>query len=237
MQVHPTYLPSVPRIFEKIYTLAQRPALRGGDHGDQRRSAARSSDLEDHGEPVPDELQRALRADAPRGRCSKSRGLFGGSLREAVTGAAPIAKEILEFFYGAGVPVIEGYGMTETATAATTRRPRTTGSARSAARCPASRCKIADDGEILLKGGEHLQRLLQERRRELRRGRRRLAAHRRPRARSTRTATSSITGRKKDIIITAGGKNLTPANLENDLKQYALGLPGRHARRPPARSR
>ena len=69
------------------------------------------------------------------------RGLFGGNIRECVTGAAPIAPEILEFFYACGVPVMEGYGMTETSTArdGATRRERTSASARSASRCRASR--------------------------------------------------------------------------------------------------
>ena len=93
--------------------------------------------------------------------------------------------------------------------------------------------KIAEDGEILIKGPNIFQRLLQERRRELRRDRRRLAAHRRL-GEVDEDGYVFITGRKKDIIITAGGKNLTPANLENDIKQTPLGLPGRHARRPPA---
>ncbi|MHB8533514.1 MAG: AMP-dependent synthetase/ligase, partial [Solirubrobacteraceae bacterium] len=146
------------------------------------------------------------------------RAIFGGNVRHATSGAAPIAKEILEFFWACGVPVLEGYGMTETATAATTstvadHKFGTVGKA-----LPGVELKIADDGEILIKGpnifhGYH------------------------NRAESTFGAVEdgwlhtgdlgsidedgylSITGRKKDIIITAGGKNLTPANVENDLKQ------------------
>ena len=106
--------------------------------------------------------------------------------------------------------------MTET-TAATASTPEDTGSARSAARCRASRCGSPTDGEILL-GREHLPRVLEEPRRDA--GAIATAGCTpATSASSTRTATSKITGRKKDIIITAGGKNLTPANLENDLKQ------------------
>ena len=140
MEVKPTYLPSVPRIFEKIYTLgpaaAERPRSsepirtvggrdpgpRGPRRGGARRSCASSSP------PV-----------APKAEFVK--GLFGGRIREAVTGAAPIAHEILEFFWGCGIPVMEGYGMTETSTVATTSRPEDHSSARSASRCPASRSR------------------------------------------------------------------------------------------------
>ena len=130
MQVHPTYLPSVPRIFEKLFTLAQgqipAPVIAAiSDLGGQIR------DLEHQGEPVPQELLDRWNAPIEGDEQGRSlaqiaefvKGLFGGNLREAVTGAAPIGSDILRFFYGAGVPVMEGYGMTETATVATTSTP------------------------------------------------------------------------------------------------------------------
>ena len=94
----------------------------------------------------------------PTRSCSRTSATsFGGRLKQADTGAAPIAQEILEFFYACGVPVLEGYGMTETATVATTstvERPQARH--RSAARCPGCEVRIADDGEVLHQGPEHL---------------------------------------------------------------------------------
>ena len=146
------------------------------------------------------------------------RGLFGGRLRQAVTGAAPIASEILEFFWGCGVPVLEGYGMTETATASTVStvgdyRFGTVGRA-----LPGAEIRIADDGEVLVRGPHIFQ------------GYHKMAdtsfgavedgwLHTGDVGRLDEDGYLYITGRKKDIIITAGGKNLTPANLENDMKQ------------------
>src|SRR4029077_8881545 len=136
----------------------------------------------------------------------------------ATSGAAPIAREILEFFYACGIPVFEGYGMTETATAATistleNHRFGTVGRA-----LPGVELKIADDGEILVKGPNIFQ-----------------GYHKRAEASFGAIEDGwmhtgdlgsidedgylAITGRKKDIIITAGRQDLTPANLENDLKQ------------------
>ena len=150
---------------------------------------------------------------------SKVRPLFGGKLEKAVSGAAPISSEILEFFYACGVPVLEGWGMTETTGCGVVNtldalRFGTVGRA-----MPGVELKIADDGEILTRGPNVFR-----------------GYWRNPDAtRDTFTDDAwlmtgdlgsldedgflSITGRKKDIIITAGGKNLTPANIENDLKQ------------------
>ena len=116
-EVRPTYLPSVPRIFEKIYTLVTANA-----EPEQLRKAVQVGMqvrlLEQRGEPVSDELRAAF-DQADEALFSKVRAAFGGRMRQAATGAAPIAHEILEFFYACGAPVLEGYGMTETATVAT----------------------------------------------------------------------------------------------------------------------
>src|SRR5512142_2482537 len=85
------------------------------------------------------------------------RSAFSGRLRPAVTGAARIAKEMLEFFYAAGVPVREGYGMTETSTTATGMRPGDHRFGSVGRAHPGVEIRIADDGEILLKGANIFQ--------------------------------------------------------------------------------
>jgi long-chain acyl-CoA synthetase len=221
-EVKPTYLPSVPRVFEKIYTLAQA-AIQAKSPEEQAQAKAaielgvKVRDMINNGEDVPDELRKPFEA-ADEELYKNVRAIFGGKVRHATSGAAPIAKEILEFFWACGVPVLEGYGMTETATAATTstvenHRFGTVGRA-----LPGVELKIAEDGEILVKGPNIFD-----------------GYHNRADASFGAVENGwlhtgdlgsidddgylSITGRKKDIIITAGGKNLTPANIENDLKQ------------------
>jgi long-chain acyl-CoA synthetase len=216
-QLSPTYFPSVPRMFEKIYTLATSSV----EDQDQLRQAValgvkvRTMQLE--GREIPPELQAGF--DQAEEKLFKNvRGLFGQNIRECVTGAAPIAPEILEFFFACGVPVMEGYGMTETATVATTQtiedhRLGTVGKP-----LPGCEVRIAEDGEVLIKGpnifggyyknedasfGTIVDGWL----------------HTGDLGSLDEDGFLSITGRKKDIIITAGGKNLTPANIENDLKQ------------------
>ena len=222
MEVKPTYLPSVPRVFEKIYTLAQG-AIDAKPPEERRQAKAaiqlgvKVRDMMNRGEEVPPELQKPFdEADAELFKLV--RGIFGGNIRHATSGAAPIAKEILEFFWACGIPVLEGYGMTETATAATVstvenHRFGTVGRA-----LPGVELKIAEDGEILVKGpnifdGYHNHAPTS------------FGAvengwlHTGDLGSLDEDGYLSITGRKKDIIITAGGKNLTPANIENDLKQ------------------
>jgi len=221
-EIKPTYLPSVPRVFEKIYTLAHG-AIEAQPPEERRRAqeaialGMKVRDMISRGEPVPEELQGPF-AEADEKLFKNVREIFGGNVRHATSGAAPIAREILEFFWACGVPVLEGYGMTETATAATVstvenHRFGTVGRA-----LPGVELRIAEDGEILIKGpnifqGYHNQASTS------------FGAvedgwlHTGDLGSIDEDGYLSITGRKKDIIITAGGKNLTPANIENDLKQ------------------
>jgi long-chain acyl-CoA synthetase len=218
-EVRPTYLPSVPRIFEKIYTLAlgsQPPEIQ-----EKMRAAAtlgvKVRDLQVRGEEVPPELQGPF-AEAEEQLFKNVRAIFGGRLRQAVSGAAPIAKEILEFFYGCGVPVLEGYGMTETATVATYSTIQNHRFGSVGRPLPGVEARVADDGELLLKGANIFQGYYKNDDASF-------GAivdgwlHTGDLGSIDEDGYVYITGRKKDIIITAGGKNLTPANLENDMKQ------------------
>jgi long-chain acyl-CoA synthetase len=222
LEIKPTYLPSVPRVFEKIYTIAHG-AIEEQPPEERRRAqeaielGVKVRDMLTRGEQVPEELAVPFE-EADEKLFKNVREIFGGRVRHATSGAAPIAREILEFFWASGVPVLEGYGMTETATAATVstvenHRFGTVGRA-----LPGVELKIADDGEVLIKGpnifhGYHNQASTS------------FGAvengwlHTGDLGSIDEDGYLSITGRKKDIIITAGGKNLTPANVENDLKQ------------------
>jgi long-chain acyl-CoA synthetase len=206
----------VPRIFEKIYTLVTA-------HGDPEKIKGavqvgmKVRALQEAGKPVPDELQ-AIFDKADQELFGNVRAAFGGNLKQANTGAAPIAQEILEFFYACGVPVLEGYGMTETSTVSTVstiehHRFGTVGRA-----LPGCEVRIADDGEILLRGPHIFQgyyKMEDQSFGAISDG----WLHTGDLGSLDDDGYLSITGRKKDIIITAGGKNLTPANIENDLKQ------------------
>jgi long-chain acyl-CoA synthetase len=219
-EVKPTYLPSVPRIFEKIYTLAT-PAIKEQMSDEEFRAmvelGVKVRDADNHGKEVSPE-ERA-RFDALDEAVFKNvRAIFGGNVRQAVTGAAPIAHEILEFFYAAGVPVLEGYGMTETATVATysTIEDHKFGTVGRA--LPGVECRIADDGELLVKGANIFQGYYKDAEKSfgtIEDG----WLHTGDLASIDDDGYISIVGRKKDIIITAGGKNITPALIENDLKQ------------------
>jgi long-chain acyl-CoA synthetase len=217
-QLSPTYFPSVPRMFEKIYTLATSSV----EDQDQLRQAValgvkvRTMQLE--GKEVPPELLAGF--DQAEEKLFKNvRGLFGQNIRECVTGAAPIAPEILEFFFACGVPVMEGYGMTETSTSATVNRPEANGFRFGSVGKPMEgvEVKIADDGEVLIKGPNIFKGYYKNED----------ATEQALEGEWLHTGDLGrledgflfITGRKKDIIITAGGKNITPANLENGLKQ------------------
>ena len=221
-EVKPTYFPSVPRIFEKIYTAATGNvekegglkkvifnwAVGVGEKVRERERAGKSIGW----------LLRKQYEFADKQVLSKIRALFGGNLKLAVTGAAPINPEILRFFDAAGVLVVEGWGMTETSTAATISRPEAFKFGTVGVPFNACEIKIADDGEILVKGPNVFQGYYknEEATKET------IVdgwLHTGDIGEFDSDGYLKITGRKKDIIITAGGKNITPANLEAEIKQ------------------
>jgi long-chain acyl-CoA synthetase len=215
MEVKPTYLPSVPRIFEKLYTLAQQQ-LTPAELDTIRTVGGEIAEREARGEAVPQELRDQFAELQPKADFVKN--LFGGRIREAVTGAAPIAHEILEFFWGCGIPVMEGYGMTETSTVATSSRPDQHRFGSVGRPLKGVEVRIAEDGELLIKGANIFKGYYKNDDASfgtIEDG----WLHTGDLGSVDEDGYVYITGRKKDIIITAGGKNLTPANLENDLKQ------------------
>jgi long-chain acyl-CoA synthetase len=222
-EAKPTYLPSVPRIFEKLYTLATTALAKASDS--ERKQFEQAVELgvemrarEARDEEVPDEMRAAYEKADPI-LFKPVRELFGGRVRLAVSGAAPIAPEILKFFYAAGVPVLEGWGLTETTGVGCLVRPEHPKFGTIGQPLPGMEVRVSDEGELQVKGVTVFREYW-----------------RNPDA--TKEAFTDdgwfrtgdlgeiddegfvkITGRAKDIIITAGGKNLTPANLENDLQQ------------------
>jgi long-chain acyl-CoA synthetase len=223
-EVKPTYFPSVPRIFEKIYTAATAAVEKEG--GIKKRLFDWSVEVgkryheAERGKGAGPVLKGQY-ALADRLVLHKIRNLFGGNLRVAVSGAAPINPDILRFFDAAGVLVLEGWGMTETSTAATIATPDDFKFGTIGKPFPGVEVKIADDGEILVKGPNVFQGYYknEEATRET------IVdgwLHTGDLGEVDADGYLKITGRKKDIIITAGGKNITPANLEAEIKQHAM---------------
>jgi len=217
MEVKPTYFPSVPRIFEKIYTLATSNAEDPEQLQQAVQLGLKVRLMQQRSEEVPPDLQQHF-DEAEEKLFQNVRNLFGGRIRQAVTGAAPIAQEILEFFFACGVPVMEGYGMTETSTVATCNVPEDFRFGSVGKPLPGVEAKIGEDGEVLLRGPNIFQGYYknEEASRET------IVdgwLHTGDLGKIDDDGFLYITGRKKDIIITAGGKNITPANLENGLKQ------------------
>ncbi|HET9119277.1 MAG TPA: long-chain fatty acid--CoA ligase [Solirubrobacterales bacterium] len=222
VEVKPDYFPSVPRIFEKIYTAATSEVEKSGGLKKLVFNWAigvgkRVREKERAGQPVGWFLRKQYEV-ADKQVLSKIRGLFGGRIKNCVTGAAPINPEILRFFDAAGVLILEGWGMTETSTAATVARPDAFKFGKVGKAFKGCEIKIADDGEILVKGPNVFQGYYKNEeatRETLEDG----WLHTGDIGELDADGYLSITGRIKDIIITAGGKNITPANLEAEIKQ------------------
>jgi long-chain acyl-CoA synthetase len=221
-EVRPTVLPSVPRVYEKIYSLVQA-------RFDEATGAKRKlvdwalgvgrdvSRLEAEGKPVPAGL-RAKHRVADRLVFAKVREPLGGRLRMAGSGGAPLAREIAEFFDSVGVRITEGYGLTECTTACAANVPDRYRFGSVGKPLPGFEVRVADDGEIEVRSQTIFQGYYKD-----------------PEATAEVLGTDGwlktgdigeldeagflhVTDRKKDILVTAGGKNVAPQNIENDLK-------------------
>ncbi|KAA2256719.1 long-chain fatty acid--CoA ligase [Solihabitans fulvus] len=221
-QVRPQFLPSVPRLFEKVHArvLTVLEQASAADRAEFRAALALGRAVRsalDRGETVAPQRMREF-AEVDGKWLQLVRAAFGGRLEQALTGAAPIAPEVLEFFHACGVPVNEGYGMTETTAVLTLNRAGARRFGTVGRPVDGVRIRIAPDGEVLAKGDNIFG-----------------GYHRNAAATAEALADGwlrtgdlgevdgdgylRITGRKKDLIITAAGKNLSPANIENDLRQ------------------
>ena len=224
--VRPTLLPSVPRLYEKVHTavLAQFEQV----HGPRRRLldwaldiGRRVSELRQRGEPVPRGLAVRHRL-ANRLVYSKVKDRLGGRLRLGISGGAPLAKEIAEFFHSIDILIVEGWGLTECTTAASVNRPGDFRFGTVGPALPKFEVRADEDGELMIRSqtvfagyykDEHATREVLGEDGWLRSG---------DVGSIDEDGFITITDRKKDILITAGGKNVAPANLENALKTAPL---------------
>ncbi|MFK4639991.1 AMP-dependent synthetase/ligase [Paenarthrobacter histidinolovorans] len=224
----PTFLLAVPRIFEKVYAGASHKAAMSGRSA--LFSAASSTaveystavDLASRGEgPGPGWLLRTKHRTFDKLLYPKVREVFGGDVGYTVSGASPLSPRDNHFFHGAGVPVLEGYGLTETTAPCTVNTPTMTRIGTVGIPLPGTTIRVAEDGEVLVKGIGVFK-----------------GYHGNPEATEAafvdgffRTGDLgeldsdgflTITGRKKDLLVTAGGKNVAPGPLEEKLREHPL---------------
>jgi long-chain acyl-CoA synthetase len=220
----PTFILAVPRVFERVYNGAEQRAVserRGAIFGRAAATAiAYSQALDSPG--GPSFVLRAQHALFDRLVYGKLRAALGGRAGYAVSGGAALTDRLCHFFRGVGVTVLQGYGLTETTAAATVNRPDRNKIGTVGQPLPGVAIRIADDGEILINGGIVF------------------AGYWRNDQATKETFAEegwfrtgdigalddegflAITGRKKEIIVTAGGKNVAPAVLEDRLRSHAL---------------
>ena len=219
--VKPTVLPSVPRVYEKVHTAVQ--ASFDEATGVKRRLidwalrvGRRVSELRQGGKPVPAGLAFQHRI-ADKLVYSKVKAKLGGRLRLPISGGAPLAKEIAEFFHTIDLLIIEGYGQTECTTASNVNMPTSFRFGTVGPAIPGVEVRVADDGEVLVRGrnvfagyykDEDATREVLDDDGWLHTGD----------IGSIDDGFLTITDRKKDIIVTAQGKNVAPQNIENALK-------------------
>ena len=218
----PTFVVAVPRVFEKIYNAAD--ARSTGAKQKVFRLAAKTAIAYSRALDTPDGPSRGLRAQRAvfdRMVFSTLRGLLGGRVAHVISGGGPLGERLGHFYRGAGVTVLEGYGLTETAAPCTVNLPAATLIGSVGRPLPGTSVRLSDDGEILIKG---------------------IGLFRGYRNNPQATAEAlddgwlrsgdlgsldsegflRITGRKKELIVTAGGKNVAPAILEDRLRGHPL---------------
>jgi long-chain acyl-CoA synthetase len=224
--VRPTVFPSVPRVYEKIHTgvtakFAEASGAKRKLIDWALRVGREASRLRQAGKPLPAGLALRHRI-ADRLVYKKVKDRLGGRIRICVSGGAPLAKEIIEFFHALDILILEGYGLTECTTAATVNRPTRFRFGTVGPALPGVDLRLADDGEILIKTDTIFAGYFKEDEatREVLPGDGWLRSG--DLGSLDADGFLSVTDRKKDILVTAGGKNVAPQNLENALKTHPI---------------
>ncbi|MFJ5722388.1 AMP-dependent synthetase/ligase [Streptomyces sp. NPDC093149] len=225
----PSFLLAIPYVLEKVYNTGRATAEKMGRASSFDRAAriaqryGRAVEAAEHGTgPGPGPVLRAARALYDPLVYRRIRAALGGHVRYAICGGSPLGSRLASFYAGAGIEIFEGYGLTETTAAATVTPPLKPRLGTVGWPLPGTAVRIADDGEVLLSGGQVFQGYWDAERGEAV-----------PVPDGGWFATGdlgaldedgylTITGRKKDIIITSGGKNVAPAPLEDWLRAHPL---------------
>ncbi|KAA0922537.1 long-chain fatty acid--CoA ligase [Rhodococcus sp. 05-2254-6] len=218
----PDFILSVPRVFEKVYNSAKQKAHDGGKGSIFDKAAATAIEWSEAQEKGGAGLVLNLKHTVfDKLVYSKLRAALGGNCTRAVSGGGPLGARLGHFFRGAGVPVYEGYGLTETSAAITVNTTKEQRVGTVGKPIDGHSVKVAEDGELLLKGPVvfsgywHNEKATSE------------AIvdgwfHTGDLGAIDQEGYVSITGRKKEIIVTAGGKNVAPAVLEDALRANAI---------------
>ncbi|WP_176459378.1 MULTISPECIES: AMP-dependent synthetase/ligase [unclassified Rhodococcus (in: high G+C Gram-positive bacteria)] len=218
----PDFILSVPRVFEKVYNSAKQKAHDGGKGSIFDKAAATAIEWSEAQEKGGAGLVLNLKHTVfDKLVYSKLRAALGGNCTRAVSGGGPLGARLGHFFRGAGVPVYEGYGLTETSAAITVNTTKDQRVGTVGKPIDGHSVKVAEDGELLLKGPVvfsgywHNEKATAE------------AIvdgwfHTGDLGTIDQEGYVSITGRKKEIIVTAGGKNVAPAVLEDALRANAI---------------
>jgi long-chain acyl-CoA synthetase len=219
----PTFVLSVPRVFEKVFNTASQQATadgRGGVFDRAARTAIEWSRGLDRGRPGA--AVRARHALYSRLVYPRLLDAMGGRCRYAVAGGAPLGERLGHFYRGIGLTVLEGYGLTETTAALTVNVPGTHKIGTVGRPLPGTSVRVADDGELLFSGGQVFAGYWEDddSTREVldREG----WLHTGDVGEVDDEGFVRITGRKKEILVTAGGKNVSPAVLEDAVRAHPL---------------
>ncbi|SCD26741.1 AMP-dependent synthetase/ligase [Streptomyces sp. DvalAA-19] len=226
----PTFLLAIPYVLEKVYNTGRATAEKMGRASSFDRAAriaqryGKAVEAAEHGTgPGPGLGLRAARALYDPLVYRRIRAALGGKVRYVICGGSPLGRRLASFYEGAGIGIFEGYGLTETTAAHTVTPPLKPRLGTVGWPLPGTSVRIADDGEVLLRGGQVFRGYWDAERAE-------------PvpylldgdwfptgdLGTLDEDGYLTITGRKKDIIITSGGKNVTPAPLEDWLRAHPL---------------
>ncbi|WP_309650761.1 AMP-dependent synthetase/ligase [Nocardioides sp.] len=221
----PTFILAVPRVFEKVFNTASQKATadgKGAIFGRAAETAISWSRGQDPGRGRTSIAVKAQHALFNRLVYAKLRDALGGQCVHAVSGGAPLGDRLGHFYRGIGLTILEGYGLTETTGALTVNLPDAMKIGTVGRPIPGTAVRVADDGELLFQGGQVFAGYWNNEAATAEAMERDGWFHTGDVGEVDDEGFVRITGRKKEILVTAGGKNVAPAPLEDRIRAHAL---------------